>query len=271
MNRLKIIILLILTFCFVTIYPCMSYEGIGVKPSFQEVEGNSGEAIKVVYSVYNTGDKPLDVEIYFKDRFKLEENKEIFAKDWISCEQMKFTLGPQETKDIKFIAKVPEEAFGEIMGMIYFCAGSSAGAGIKMSYGVPVYVRIKNTTVIKCNIKDIEIKKETKTPKNIPLHYKALVLFENEGNVHLRPKVKVRLYKDDKKALNVLFPFGKPVFPDGSFNYVSSWDVTEFKLQPGLYVAEAEVTFNGEVLTKKAGFKVDEDGNIHMDKEGDEV
>lgn len=269
MRYFRSIVSLVLVICFITLIPCMVYAGIGAKPFFQELEGQVGEKLEGVYSVYNTGDTPLEVEVYLKDHFRSEENKDISAGDWLSCEQMEFTLGPEETKDIKFVAQVPEGAVGEIMGMIFFSAASSTGSNIKMSYGVPVYVKIKDSAIVKGSIKDIKIKKMIEAPKGISPYYQASVLVENEGNVHLRPTILIKLYRDKEFVKTVLFPFGKPVFPSGSHNYMSTWKVEEFEIPSGDYIAEAEVSFYEEILKKKTGFAVDKDGNIKMHKEGD--
>ncbi len=237
--------------------------GIGAQPAFQEFEGQPGEVIEGVYSVYNTGDKPLAVEVYFKDHFKMDENKDIFAKDWLSCEEMKFTLKAEEKKDIKFRARVPQEAFAEIMGMIYFCAASSTGSTIKMSYGVPVYIRIKDTAVTKAQLDSFKIEKVVETPKEIPHFYRARLLLENKGNVHLRPKIKVRLLQDGEFVKTILFPFGKPVFPGNSHNYQTSWNVGEFEISPGIYKAESEVAFNGSILKKQDTLIVEKGGKIY--------
>ena len=266
MNYIKYIVSLTIIVCLIGLFTGLSYAGIGAQPDFQEFTGNPGEKIEGVYSVYNTGDKPLKVEVYYKDHFKLDENKAITAQDWISCEEKEFILGAGETKEVKFTAIVPAKAFAEVMGMIFFSGGSVQGAGVKMSYGVPVYVRIKDTALVKGDIKSVELQKIIKTPKDVPPRYKALVRLENTGNVHLRPEVKIKVYKEDKFVKNILFPFGKPIFPTDSFNYQSSWEVSEWEIPEGHYKGIVQVSLGEEnIVETETGFTVTKDGSIKMD------
>lgn len=266
MKRHKSWVLVWIIICFLILLPVFSYAGIGAMPSHEELKGKPREKIKGSYTVYNTGDNPLDVGVYFREYFKLEENKKIAIKDWLHCRPMNFRLGPKEKKEVKYIVRGPERAVGEVMSMIFFSAPSVPGSNVRMSFGVSLYARIDGTDVVNGEINDVELKRVSVPSGGFPPYYAVTVNLDNKGNVHLRPRIKADLYKGRRLVKTVDFPFGWPVFPGQKYNYQGSWRDEEYRLKPGSYVAEIEAGFEGQVLRKKTAFFVDEQGGIFMKK-----
>lgn len=244
----------------------ISYGGVGAIPTFQELKGKPGQKLRGSYTVYNTGDAALEVDVYYEEYFKMEENKQITTKDWLHVRPMRFTLNPQGKREVKFIARVPERAVGEVMSLIFFKAASTAGSNIMMSFGVALYVRTEGTEVVKGEVSDIDFARVVVPTGSAPPQYNIKVKVKDNGNVHLRPQIKVDIYNDRKVIKTVEFVFGWPVFPENSYEYLGSWKEEEYKLQTGSYMAEAEVTFEGQMLKRKTAFFVDEQGNIFMKK-----
>lgn len=263
MNKFKPYLFLMLFFTWANL-PAISYAagGIGALPTHYELKGSSGEKLKGSYSVYNSGEKPVEVEVYFRDYFKLEENMDIDTKDWLYVRPKKFRLNPQEKREVKYIARVPEGAVGEVMSMIFFRAPSGPDSNVMMSFGVSLYVMIEETEVIKGEIGDIKLNKVFPSAGDLLPYYSVEIPVKNNGNVHLRPHIKIDLYRDKKKLKTSDVPFGWPVFPNETYRYLGSWKEEDIQLDYGSYMVEAEVRFYDQILKKKSAFFVDKQGNV---------
>lgn len=238
------------------------FAGIGASPTYLEISGAHGERLKGYFTVYNTGKEPLDVSVYFRKYFKLNENRKIGVKNWLHVRPMRFKLGTEGSREVKYIVQVPEKGIGEVMSLIFFKAPSSPGSNVSMSFGVSIYVGIEGTKVVKGKIEDVRLRRVIIPSGNVPPYYNVTVSVKNEGNVHIRPQIKMDLYRERKKIKMVDLPFGWPVFPNESYNYQCSLDLNGSRLEPGYYLSHIEVSFDGQVLKKKTAFFVDRDGNI---------
>ena len=261
---MKNYLIVLLIFSSLTMWADSSYAGIGAIPTYKEESSVANTKITGSFNVYNTGDNAVDVDVYFKDYYKSEENKSIRSKHWLHVRPMKFNLGPKANREVKYIARVPEDAVGEIMTLIFFRAPSAPESNVMMSFGVSLYVAIEGTEILNGEIENINIEKIFAPAGGNPPQYNIKVILKNSGNVHLRPQINIKMYKDKKVLKTVDFPYGWPVFPGSDYEYIASWQEREFKFKQGSYKAVAEVKIGDQELKRATAFYSDKDGNIKM-------
>jgi len=259
MERVKVAISILVLFVVAT---GPAFAGIGVTPTRQEIRLEPGEESQGSYVVYNGADKPVLVKVSCEDWFKLAKNRQINVTSWLEVEPKEFTLAGHERKEVTYRVKLPEEAVGELVAMIYFGAESTESSMIHTKFGVSLYVRAKGTDFVEGKITDLSIRQVLPDEPSGP-YVQTIVTVTNDGNVHLRPRI--RTVVNDKKGstiADISFPYGWPVYPGHSYPYCGY--AMKKELEPGKYIVTATVDYGDSknILTKAIGFTVDRDGKV---------
>lgn len=262
-RRILIIIIIYITMSLFS--NCYSYAGsINIEPMLMELSGKPGEVFKGSYTIINPNETEMAVQIELRKWKKFVQNKDIKIPDWLELESQWFKLKPKESKQFSCTIKIPEGAIGELMAMVYFNAPIAPGSNVRMSIGTSIYVTVKGTEVISAEIEDIDIERFYKPGVGVPPYYSISVKIKNNGNVHLRPRIKVDLKnRKRKRVYPVNFTYGWPVFGEELGGYVGNLNID--KLPEGRYSATAIVTFpdvQHETLKKRIHFNIDGNGNI---------
>lgn len=178
---------------------------VSVDPSVVEVVVRKGEIRKGVFRVVNTDSKPKGVVVQ-------PERWRDFTTDfneWLKLDIKEFTVNTRESRTINYEIKVPEDASGELMCMVFFTAEEKGeeASNIGMRFGIPIYVIVQDTGELKAKIKGIKVSyfKEEHL-------LKGEILINNRSNVHIRPDIEVVVFNEKGDAvLRDVVPYKQPV------------------------------------------------------------
>lgn len=239
--------------------------GIGVDPTVMEISVSPGGKAKGVFTVVNDGDESVQVVVQPENWPR--RKKAIDITSWLKIKPEEFKLGAKGVRKVRYKVKVPKEAEGELMSMVFFATTAPAGraVNIRTRFGVALYVTIKGTEVLEGEISDFKVKKVKSKEEKEKLYFTILV--ENRGNVHFRPRGKVIIEDGEGEKLDeVEVQYGWPVFPENRQLYRANWEPEE--ILPGTYKAIAIFNY-GDIyseldkqLEKDISFEVTDKGEI---------
>jgi len=212
------------------------FGGIGVEPTVIEISIAPGGKAKGIFTVVNDGDESVQVVVQPENWPRKKEAMDVGS--WLQIKPQEFTLGPKEIKKVRYKIRVPENAKGELMSMVFFAttAPSMGTLSIRTRFGVALYVAVKGTEILEGKILDLKVEKLKPGEEMEKLHF--MVLVENIGNVHVRPRGKVVVEDGEGKKLDeVEIQYGWPVFPEDRHLYDGYWETEQ--ILPGIYRAKA--------------------------------
>jgi len=249
------------------------FAGIGAEPTVTEISILPGGKAKGIFTVANDGDEPIQVVVQPENWPQKKEAMDVDS--WLTIKPEEFKLGPQGTKKVKYKVRVPQEAEGELMSMVFFATTAPAGkaVNIRTRFGVALYVAIKGTEVLEGEILDLKINRVTAKEGREKLDFIAVV--ENRGNVHFRPRGKVIIEDGEGKKLDeVEIQYGWPVSPGDKHLYDGYWEPEE--ILPGSYKAIAIFNY-GDIYNeldkqfeKNISFQVTDKGEVVTVEKGKE-
>lgn len=266
---LRRIFYLLVALFFLNLSPFLLYAGIGVKPTVTELSLSPGKRRAGTFTVLNDGDKAVKVKVELEDWRRKEEGVEVDS--WLKVKPLEFELGPGKTKKVKYKIEIPQEAEGELVAMVFFgsLAPAGGGVGIKMRFGVSIYVAIKGTEVVEANIEKLDAKNYgSESPENYGINFGVTI--ENMGNVHIRPKGRVTVEDEEGNRIKELEVFhGFPVFPQAKRTFPAIWK--RGVLPPGEYKAKATISYGelyglkNKISSYETLFSVNKQGEITIE------
>lgn len=186
MRKIPVFAVTIAALLFLSVNAC--FAGIVVAPDKIETTAKQKETIKGIMVVENRQETSASIKVYSSNWFKQKMEPET----WLTIEPNEFVLKAGEQKRLKYTVLVPENVTGELMGMVFVNATPEKGPiGLEMS--VPFYVAIEGTTDFKVDILRCYL-----SAKDDVLD--GIVSVQNNGNVHVRPDVKVLMTNDQDRT-----------------------------------------------------------------------
>ena len=251
--------------------PGYLYAGVGVSPENIEMVVDGGSETRGEYTVINDTAAPAHVKVDLEDWYKSRLGIiSIPIEDWLKVEPMEFDLGPKESRTVEYIITPPRGQEGELAAMVFFGTPSTDGNfSITSRFGVSVYVAIKDTVALACNIKRAEVSRDMRDPdKGVKVSDRNIVFsltVENTGNVHVRPIGVISITGEDGTVYSVKIERGFPVYQGKSLNYGIPWNKTDVK--PGKYEANITLDYGSlyktdKKIDKKISFVVNKDGSV---------
>ncbi len=195
--------------------------------------------------------------------------------DWLEVSPQSFQLDAGEAREVTFSIQVPQDAEGTYWGVI-FVEGSPRpeereGATVLAieRFGVKIYETVPGTEVLSGEIKQVG------KIGNHPLSFE--ILFENTGNVQLRPSGRVDITGRTGDVVKIL-PMEKFYVLPGASRQVEVIDQGD-SLSPGRYLALAVLDIGNPeyLLASQLVFEVQEvslvpigeSANLPKDLDGD--
>lgn len=225
-----------------------------VKPTYRIFVLKPGERIREELTLTSTEETALNVSAETKDWYVMPANKNIKTGDWLKIDEKPFVLKPGESKVIRFTAGAPKKATGEVMGMLSFFTKNQEGGMLSFRLSVAVYVVIQGTEKKQGEVTAISIVSSTNTVVSY--------LFNNTGNVHLRPKGLMKVYNEnDELVLNMVYDQSLPTYPGRPQAY--SGTVKNYRLPEGRYTAHIQLQdadWNFDYPLQKKKFSVTSEG-----------
>ncbi len=180
---------------------------ISVSPQRYELFLSEGEEKEIRFLVVNDRDFEQEIMISSTPWHILEENKNINTEEWFSYKPQKLFLKPKEEAIVICSIKCPKQAVGFLNNMLSFTEGQKYAGIISLIITVPVYVIIKDKSNFDIEISSLIFRTNPVSKKN-----EILVGIENKGNVYIRPKGKVEIYKTKKLVYSYTFGEMYPIF-----------------------------------------------------------
>jgi len=176
MTKKKLIFALCL-FVLFSGWPCVA--SIVIYPEVKKVVAPAGTKVRGNIWIYNNSAKKVDVMVEPEDW----TNGRKKGVKWLKIHPLKFKLKPKKYKQIKYKAKIPKTAEGDLVSQIFFSeeVPKTKGINIKTRIGAIIYITVEGTLNINVEISDFKaIEKDEKILFNL--------LFANKSNVHLQVK-----------------------------------------------------------------------------------
>jgi P pilus assembly chaperone PapD len=200
----------------------------------------------------------MDIEETREGMYKVVDKgrSEYSCADWMRIEDTSFTLGPDESREVKVYISTPPGVFGGRYGAVVFeivpdkaPAGEKLGA-VEYHFRVPAFVEVSirrfGGLVRKASISDFDV--EALTGRRAQallgqdgLRFKASVA--NEGNIHLDGKGSLTIKTKEGRVLRrVPLGGGRGVVIPGA-----TVDFESYLRKPpvGEYIARAVISFGG--------------------------
>ena len=234
--------------------PSALVQALEVTPTYQIFTLKPGEKAKSELTL--TSNEPTDLNVVpgAKDWKGNTENKEIKTADWLKVDEKPFILKSGANRVIKFTVTAPPKAKGEVMGMLSFATKSTDVTMLSFRLSVAMYVVIEGTEKKEGEVAAISVVPSSNTAVSF--------LFNNKGNVHLRPKGLIEIYDNkDTLVLNAVYDSSVPSYPKQPRAYQAT--IKNYRLPAGNYTAvvkleDADWHFQYPVQKKK--FSVSAEG-----------
>ena len=206
---------------------------LAITPTIQNFELAPGESVEGEVLIANTEAESVSISPVSKNWFVLPANKKFKVEDWLTVDQEVFTLNGGESRKVRFKAKAPKKAQGELVGMISFKTKSATMSTVEFVLSGAVYVAVKGTEKFEGDIRAMMVMPSSESVK-------AGVLLRNTGNVHLRPIGIFKIFDDnDQPVANVELEVGQPTYPGNLRSYLG--EVKDLRMKPGKYVAHIDL------------------------------
>ncbi|HAV93125.1 TPA: hypothetical protein DCW38_08105, partial [candidate division WOR-3 bacterium] len=193
------------TLALTTICALASFAQVGftISPPKYEFTARPEESKTFTVGVQNTTDSILHMKIYASDWSLEKDGKVLYfpsktlknsCSDWIYINPQEFNIQPKSSEEIRLTLNVPKEVYGDYWSMLFFESTPFNISGNQMlmlagRVGCTIYSSIAGTTVKNGDLVGLDFEKKD---------YRMNAIFENTGNVHLRVKGFMQIFKDDK-------------------------------------------------------------------------
>jgi hypothetical protein len=165
--------------------------------------------------------------------------------DWLDVSPTGFLLEEGESREVSFAIRVPEEASGGSWGAI-FVEGAPRADKLE---GTPVLAVTRFAIKVYATVPGTEVRAGTVPGVDVlatdPLSFE--VLFENTGNVQVRPSGSIDIISSTGEIVQELAINGFPVLP-GAVRLLTLTDMAADPLPLGIYRALVAIDYGGEAL-----------------------
>ncbi len=211
-NLKKLLLIFFISFLFFEI--SFGVSGAGVRPLRTNLEISPGETKSFGLTIINNENYNQVMEAEFQTYVSHDENGYPVAENieeddfrnissWISFEEKRISLGPNEEKNVKVSVSVPENAVpgGKYGALIYGpVLAESSGVSFRARVASLLLVQVSGEEIYDGEVNYFKIKEE-KIYSDQGVVFD--INFKNEGNIHVSPKGSVALLKEGNKILNI--------------------------------------------------------------------
>lgn len=220
-----------------------------ITPAKIETSQKAGEEKQYHFIIKNTKEEPILIKISVRDFDITIDGKVLITEretlpSWVRIPIKQVRISSNASKTISFTIQLSTSATGEKRAMFYFqeIPEKKSAVAVVMRMGSAVYCTAEGTEKIEGKVTDFKI-----FPK------KVVVTFENFGNVHLRPLIKLKVENEQGEIVReVTLTENFPVLP--SHKWVIKKKINELKV--GNYLAIIQTRYG--VIYDKEIFEAEE-------------
>lgn len=230
----------LLVFAFISLFLSYtsSFASLSISPLKFEFDITTSSSLKEKIKLTNSWDTPITLYSSKEDfiawddswtpKFVKPENQtqaEYSLSNWIDVEDKNITLAPSESKEIYFSVKVPQNAEpGWHYAAIFFSPGTPSWSQVTVvqRLWVLVLVNVPGEVNIAWNVNSFKVWKtsekifeETQNFSDFPITFQTL--FQNDGNIHLKPTGKITITDENGEVLKNI---GKETLSSPAWAYI---------------------------------------------------
>lgn len=246
---------LLIAVCFIFFTAVLSYANLTVAPSRIDILIEKDDVFTSSYTLTNTYDKDVYVDIAVEDWNSYKGNGTLDANSWLKIlHTAPIRIQPGETKVIPYEIKTTNSMLGSVSAMVSFSHRPPGNESIIVKISCSVYLTIRGTDKIDFSIDKIDVLQQG-------TYAIAYVSVNNAGNVHVRPSGTLNIYKGKKVVASAPIPEGFPTYAGSVAGYKSNTVLIE-NLKPGKYTLEAVINALDKTVTKKTEIRIKKDGSL---------
>ena len=248
--------------------PTQSNYDVTVSPVFFDLTANPGDSLSNKIRFRNNTTSPLPIKITVEKMtgdvngdLTLREDNSDTSLSWVKFSQQTFVANPLEWTDVPFAIDIPKDAaYGYYFAVSFTQDNNSpikrTGATITGAAAVPILLDVKKAGA-KINGRLISVTSDAGFYEYPPIKFSAI--FENTGNVHIRPSgnVFIKDWLGRQVAVLDLNPNQAAVLPDVKKSFEATWDDGFITVEPKMEAGQPKLDKNGKPETSL---------NFHFDK-----
>jgi hypothetical protein len=241
---------------------------VTVSPVFFDLTANPGDSLSNKIRFRNNTTSPLPIKITVEKMtgdvngdLTLREDNSDQSLSWVKFSQQTFVANPLEWTDVPFTIDIPKDAaYGYYFAVSFTQDNNSpikrTGATITGAAAVPILLDVKKAGA-KINGRLISVTSDAGFYEYPPIKFSAI--FENTGNVHIRPSgnVFIKDWLGRQVAVLDLNPNQAAVLPDVKKSFEATWDDGFITVEPKMEAGQPKLDKNGKPETSL---------NFHFDK-----
>jgi len=217
-----------------------------ITPPKQELVLKPGENKTISITVDNMDDSILHLKIYPTDWLVNSDNEishfpasslKNSCSGWFYINPQEFNINGKTSQEVRISVQTPTEVFGDYWSMLYFestpyMPDENSMILLNTRIGSAIYVTIAGTTTKNGDIIGLDFDKKEN---------KVKAVFENTGNVHVRVKGFLQIFKEDKMVYEKTVD-EKLSLPESKTNI---YFPVETELQKGEYLIKVNLDYSG--------------------------
>lgn len=240
--------------------------GLAVSPPRVVLQGKPGKTLTGFFEVTNQGEHNAVVVVEPEDWSRgLTGSRG--PVNWLTVKPAKLTVRPGKSSKIKYTARIPKDASGELRTQVFFTTESGEGIAMRTRLGAIVYIGIEGSERIEAGFTKVEAFYTASTPGVAqPDRLEIVLRIHNGGNVHIVPEGEVIVRNErGEQAAAVPMPPGWGLLPNEEDAYRAIGH--GIALKPGPYTLDIRIVCGGDLrhpitITKQVPITVTEDHQI---------
>ena len=240
--------------------PTPSNYDVTISPVFFDLSVNPGDSISNKIRIRNNTNAPLPIKLEVK-KMAGDVNGDLTLKDdptdstlsWIKFDSVTFTASPLEWTDVPFTIDIPKDAAYGYYFAINFTQDNTSplrktGAAITGAAAVPVLLNVKKAGA-KMDGKLLSLTVDKGFYEYPPV--KFTTVFENTGNVHIRPagNIFIKDWLGNQVATLSVNDTQGAILPNVKKTFDSTWDDGFITVEPKTVNGQQVLDKNGKTET----------------------
>ena len=240
--------------------PSSNYD-VTVSPVFFDLSVNPGDTISNKVRIRNNTNSPLPIKLTVQKmtgdvngNLTLRDDPTDQALSWITFDQPTFVAAPLEWTDVPFTITIPKDAAYGYYFAINFNQDNTSplkrtGAAITGAAAVPVLLDVKKAGA-KLDGKLLSLKTDNSFYEYPPVKFSTV--FENTGNVHIRPtgNIFIKDWLGNQIATLTVNEGQGAILPGLKKTFESTWNDGFITIEPKMQDGEIKLDKNGKPETE---------------------
>jgi len=211
-----------------------------------------GEVIEELFSIFNSEETERIYEL--KGEGEIADWISFYKKDDLDTQITQVLAPPQVYYDMVVFITIPDDVpngdyQGKLTTVLAPVESEEEGTRVSVTQRLSRQVSIKVTDEenVVFNVSVIPLTYGVKKNESLSVRF----IYNNKGNVTVRPQIDFKIKKDDQVVYNAIFPYpeNEPgVRPSAQYE-IPAVEIPTSNLKPDTYLVEVEFLHNGQVVT----------------------